>query len=317
LVAPSHGFAIVRGFSTGGPDSFCGVNGCEYILGAGQNYQLVYPAANIVNYAAKYGSFMDASACPYVYGEPPCGWSGNRTAFWQALCVALADNPVTGNEAVYVEQTFGTLGIHATGCDANLPYDRLNLGVLTGWVYVFLNLGNSGISSGPWSFLPFTGNWNVHDGQSALVRSISSQRLEFMNSNHTAVYWTAFTDSEGVPLSGLLNATYKLVWASTDQFVDSTRGFWSIHLYDPTAYLYNPAPAPDLHQYAVLGTGIPSGEIHFANTCGSSGSPCIRSPPDDAFNIMFRAYVYLPNVAPGGGYQFPSIVRCSYASPCN
>jgi len=314
-VLPRFGTAALRVFTSGTPNPQCGFDGCQYLLGSFQNFAVVIPATNPQNFLTKYNPFMNQDACPYVYGEAPCGSRGNRTAFWEALCAAIVDEPATGAEANYVENNFGNLGIHATHCDTNLAVEKLNRGLTDGYKYVNHYIGNTGVSSGPWVFLPFSGGWNVQDEFSALLRAQSSTRVEYMNSNHATAYWTAWTDSNGDTLSGEHDTTYKIVWRSTDPIVDSARGFWSIHLYDMTYYLYSPPNGTDTNQYAVLGTGIPTTEIHVANTC--VGSPCIRSPPSGKFNLWFRAYVYFPNLGPNGGYKFPDIIPCKRNSPCN
>jgi hypothetical protein len=317
--APKRGYAIIRAFSTGqpappSPYPQCGVDGCAYILQSLQGFSNLAASSNIQNDKTKYTPYMNADACPYVYGQPPCGDGGNTDAFWDAVCLALADNPLTGAEAAYVDNTFGSLGITSTGCD-NLQYKKLKNGLSQGDHYIYLNRG-TGITtatSGAWSMLPFDGSWDVVDLQSALYRAVSSQRLQYMNSDHAAVYWTAFTDSDNSPLTGKNSRTYKIGWNS-DSAIVTSRGFWSVHLYDETSYLFN--PSDDQKQYAITGAGtVPSGEIHVANTCVNSN--CIRSPPTGNFNLMLRAYGYLPTVSAGGDYVFPTIQRCEPNDPCN
>jgi len=318
VVLPRFGFGIVRAYSAGAPAA-CGVDGCLYALGVRQQFGVVSPPAGVKYYNVTYGPYMSpnpavpGSTCPYSYAQVPCG-SGSKSAFWDGLCVALADNPVTGLEATYVESTFGPLGIHANGCTA-LNYASLNAGFLDAYNYILTNWFNPTITvtSGNWNFLPFNGQWGVHDSASALARSIASTRLAYINSNAAAAYWTTYNDSNGQTLNGAWGATYKLVWKSSDAFVDATRGFWSVTLYDTTGFLYNPPAGTDQKQYAVRGTAPPSGQVPISNTCKSS--VCIRAPPGPFF-LAIRAYAPLPNVEPGGNYVFPDVVKCDCNSPC-
>jgi len=288
-------------------------------LGVRQQFGVIVPPIGVKYYNVTYGPYMSpnpavpGSTCPYSYAQVPCG-SGSKSAFWDGLCVALADNPVTGAEATYVENTFGSLGIHPTGCTA-LDYSTLNAGVLDAWAYIYSNWLNPTVSitSGIWNFLPFNGQWGVHDSSTALLRAVASTRLALMNSNAKAPYWVTYQDNDGNALNGAWGATYKLVWNSTDAFVDANRGFWSVTLYDTTGFLYKPPAGTDQKQYAVRGTTIPSGSFPISNTCTSS--VCVRAPPGP-FTLAIRAYGPLPNVLPGGNYNFPSVVKCDCHSPC-
>jgi hypothetical protein len=323
VVLPRYGFGILRVYSTGAPaPQGCGVDGCAYTLGVRSQFAVLQPApTGLKYYNVTYGQYMSpnppvpGSTCPYSYAQTPCG-NGNKNAFWDALCVALADNPVTGAEATYVENTFGGLGIHPTGCSA-LQYNTLNSGFLDGYNYVVSKWLDPSltVTSGIWNFLPFNGQWGVQDLQTALARSIAATRLAFLNANAKAAYWVTFQDSDGNDLNGAWGATYKLVWKSSDPFVDATRGFWSVTIYDTTGFLYIPPPGTDQKQYAVRGTAPPAvgDKVPISNVCKSS--TCLRAPPGK-FTLAIRAYGPQANVLPGGNYVFPDVVKCDCHTPC-
>jgi hypothetical protein len=259
---------------------------------------------------------VPGSTCPYFLAQPPCGATGNKNAFWDALCVALADNPISGAEATYVENTLGPLGIHPTGC-SNLNYPTLNTGLTAGYQYVLENIENTGVFRGPWYGYPFNGAWNVVDLTSSLQRAVAATRAIFINANTQAVYWIASKDSDGNLLDGSWGNTYKVVWKSTEAIVNPQRGFWSVTLYDAkipdSVFLYIPPAGTDQRQYAIRGTGVPSADIHISNICRSSN--CIRAAPGQ-FGLALRAYVPTATILPNGAYVFPDIIKCDCNSPC-
>jgi hypothetical protein len=321
IVVPRFGFALIRVFSLGQQTGVCGMDGCQYLLGVAQNFAVIFPPASVKYYNVTYDAYMSVnpavpgSTCPSFPNSPltpPCG-NGNKNAFWDALCVAIADNPVTGAEATYVENTFGSLGIHPNHCDAPLDYATLNAGLLTGFQYVTSNIENTGVFRGPWYSFPFSGAWNVQDLNSALQRAVAANRVILINANTQAVYWVATKDSNGNLLNSAWGATYKVVWKSSDPIVNAQRGFWSVTLYDSTRFLYDPPAGTDQRQYAVRGTGVPSGDIHISMVCRTAN--CIRGPPG-RFGLGLRAYVPLANVLPNGNYVFPDIIKCDCSSPC-
>jgi hypothetical protein len=320
IVVPRFGFSIIRVYSSGLPTGVCGVDGCQYLGGVIQNFGVIFAPTNLKYYNVTYGPYMalnptvPGSTCPYYLTQAPCGVSGNKNAFWDAICVAISDNHVTAAaEATYVENTFGPFGIHATGCDTTLNYAALNAGLTAGYEYVAANIENTGVLRGPWYAFPFGGAWNVQDLSSSLQRAVAATRAIFINANSQAVYWIASKDSDGNPLTGEWGTTYKIVWRSSDPIVNAQRGFWSVTLYDLTKYLYIPPEGTDKLQYAIRGTGVPAAEIHLSNVCVTSN--CIRANPG-LFAIALRAYVPLPNVLPNGNYVFPDIVKCDCHSPC-
>jgi hypothetical protein len=291
-----------------------------------QNFSVINPAVSTKSYFTTYQPFMlpsppapAGSTCPYVYTQPPCGNNGNKNAFWQAVCQAISDNPLTGDEAAYVDNTFGQYGIGSTGC--NLPllqssFPALNAGFTKGFDYVKAHIEDTGSRSGPWYFYNFNGAWNVVNFQASLQRAVAATRAIYINSNTQAAYWISSTDSNGNLLTGAWGTTYKIVWSSTASFCLPNRGFWSVTLYDATGFLYNPPAGTDQKQYAVRGTDatVPQ-EIHISNIC-KSPTNCLRATPT-LFALAIRVYAPLNNILPGGGYELPQIIKCDCNSPCN
>jgi hypothetical protein len=323
VVLPRFGFAIIRVFSSGDPSPPCGVDGCIYLLQILQNFTVLAQPASTKSYVQTYGAFMApnpaGTTCPYVYTEPPCGNNGNKSAFWQAICQAITDNPLSGNEAAYVDNTFGQYGIGSTGCNPTVlaaSFATLNAGFSQGYDYVKAHIEDTGSVQGPWYFYNFLGQWNVQNSQASLQRAVAATRAIYINSNTQAAYWISSKDSNLNFLSAAWGTTYKIVWQSTQPFAAPLRGFWSVTVYDSTGFLYIPPEGTDQRQYAVRGidTTVPS-EIHISNVC-KSPTNCLRANPG-FFGLAFRVYAPLANILPGGGYPLPQIIKCDCNSPCN
>jgi len=286
-----YGFIAARVWSSGVPDTVnnCGVDGCQFIRTITYVATATYPT---INPRAGFVDYMSTPAqCPYICAGPPCGASGNKTNFWQAVCLALSQNPLTGPgdevEAQYVNKNFGHLGISATGCDpATINYDALNNGIVTGWANIQSRIHSSpGVDDegGPWAFLKYTSskdgsaNWSPN----WFTRALTATRLFLMNPNDKAVYYTAFTDNSEHALSGENGQTYKVITKKPFPLLPS--GFWSYTVYDNNFWLY-------LDPAAIKGTvnsNNPPDEIHFAHTCVNPN--CIPIP-EAPFNIMLRGY---------------------------
>jgi len=300
------------GFRVGssGAVTACGSDGCALLDAITLLPEGTYDPVGILNPLTTYAPHMQQglpTTCGYVYNSEPCGLQGNKNAYWDAVCLLLAENPLDpfSLEGIYVEVQFGRLGIHAKGC-TTLDYEKLSptLSASTaggGYNVTQSILFNYGLPFGnSWVELYFDGNWFLD----FVGRAVTATRLLLMKTNDKAVYYTSFVDSHRQPLSGA--NTYKITFNGSSAEVDTANGgFWSLTVYDDTFYMYELATHNSIHN-----TTTTPEAVHFARVC-QSGVTCIPVPAG-AFNIIYRRYV--PN---HGWYKPPHVEMCAPTAPCN
>jgi len=312
-----YGFMALRVWSNGVSDT-CGVDGCKFIQSIAFTPVSTISSPLAVN--SLYGPDMStASECAYSCNPTvPCG-TGSPTYFWKAVCLALSESPLTGAEATYVANSFLSLGINSAGCTSSPNYTALNVALTnastSGWTQLVAAVKTSSYTQGPWVFLRYTDN-NLSNGTATwypdlLTRAITATRLLEMNVNEKAVYYTAFNDSNQIPLSGANNQTYQISAGGT--FPLAPEGFWSFTVYGPDYFFANDSTTST--RLAYKGTqAISALQFNLSSSCTSANCVTI---PKGAFNVMLRGYSPLPSFIITGTSMItlPSITRCTTA--CN
>jgi len=256
-------------------------------------------------------------ACGYYYNEPPCG-PGNRNAFWNAVCELIHEAGLRPDEAAYVDQNFGVLGIHSTGC-SNLNYAVLDQGITDGWNNLLANWKSIGTrnKNKSWRTFLFNGIWPAtQDG--FFARAVTYA----MNTNDIAIYWSTFVDENNAQLN-CKDTSYKVEWWKFAIPVDySVGGFWSMTLYMDNKYMYPGTATQPNHVYSIRGRNPTPADFVISPTCDPSNPNCLPCPADGVFHLIFRGYAPEDGLQPctpaclGTKYRMPEIWPCSNKHPC-
>jgi len=305
----------VRVYSSGAPTA-CGADGCAFLdtITFAPEVAPIHPG--VLNPLTKYAHLMQqgvASACPYAYHQEPCGVNGNKSAFWDAVCALLSENPLdpASPEGIYVDSNFAKLGIHSSGC-STLDYSQLdptlNANTADGGYTVTQAVVNVyGLRYGQsWLELIYSGQW----GQDFIGRAVTATRLFFMKSNDKAEYYTAFYDSHGDTLTG--SNSYKIDFKSASAQVDHAHGgFWSITVYDSTYYM----DQFTTHNSLRNNTGNLPASVHLAAVCSTTNPNCLPVPAGQ-FNVILRRYV--PSTSSEeSAFEPRKVELCDASAPCN
>jgi hypothetical protein len=312
---PRYGAIIGRVYSLGNPVSCIdpqtgvvqpGLDGCFTV----ERIALVpvgNPIAPILNPFQTYHNLMNPnspSACGYHWKHPPCE-GGSKKAFWDAICLAIVQQPPSPQEAQYIDQNFAVFGIHSTGC-SNVDYDALNLGWDDGvagvkWAETHLSVVSSEASN-EWQATRFNGVWPINP-----LDILRRANNGFMVPNEINVYWIAFYESRGTKdrLTGANGNTYRVDWRDIVPVDYSKFGFWSLTVYDETWYLVG----PNSRTFGVRGNTavVPPSFLLSADCTGRSNCVLI---PNGPFQLIIRGYNPTAGLEPGTTYEFPKVKLC-------
>ncbi len=146
-------------------------------------------------------------------------------------------------------------------------------------------------NTGATNWITFTniGDW----GDQILDRAAITEFIQYGNGHGTAVYYQAFKDAGGAPLTGKTSPGYVLTFPA-GQLPQASR-FWSITAYTPNAIELVPNPA-DKYHVASYDSGLTTNadgslSIYLAQDAPSGVAAANWLPvPAGAFSIMLRVY---------------------------